>query len=224
MDEAAHHLTRVLRMPAGAALVIFDGGGGEYDAVLEHVVKREVYARVGPFRKTRTESPLHITLGQGVSRGNRMDYALQKAVELGVGTIVPLVTERCGVRLAEDRSERKQAHWRAIVASACEQCGRNVLPAVAGTCEIDFWLAVAPAGLRLVLSPDAERGLRELPSPAAPVTLLIGPEGGLAEREIELAVNHGFTPVHLGPRVLRTETAAVAALAAIQVLWGDLGR
>ena len=218
---SAHHLIHVLRARPGDAVVLFDGRGHEYDARIERIDKAGVTLRVGDARAVARESPLHVTLAQGISSGERMDYTVQKAVELGVAAIQPLATERSVVRLDSARAAKRVAHWQAVVASACEQCGRNHVPHVAPVMALGAWLAAAPAGVRLTLSPDASKTLRDLTRPDAPVTLLVGPEGGLSARERVDAAAAGFAATRLGPRVLRTETAALAALAAMQTLWGD---
>ncbi len=221
-DNAFNHAVRVLRLKPGAALILFNGAGGAFSATLADVGKREAWAQVTKFMPGEVESPLQVLLAQSVSRGDKMDYTLQKAVELGVAAIQPLFTERGGVDLNGERLQRKIEHWRGIVIGACEQCGRNRLPELREPLTLHHWLAQSvESGLRLLLDPAAERGLRGLEPPAGPVTLLIGPEGGLSRVEIAQAVLAGFNGVRLGPRILRTETAGLAALAAMQALWGD---
>ncbi len=221
-DNAFNHAVRVLRLKPGAALILFDGAGGACAATLVDVGKRDAWARVAETLPGEVESPLRVVLAQGVSRGEKMDYTLQKAVELGVAVIQPLFAERGGIGLTGERLARKTQHWRGIVIGACEQCGRNRLPELREPLPLAEWLRqpVEP-GLRLLLDPLAERGLRGLEPPTGVVTLLIGPEGGLSSAETAQARQAGFTGVRLGPRVLRTETAGVAALAAVQTLWGD---
>lgn len=220
----AHHATRVLRLKAGDAVTLFNGDGAEFGAIVARVAGNAVTVRVGDARGCVRESPLEIMLGQALSSGERMDYTVQKAVELGVAAIHPLAAARSVVRLAGARAEKRVAHWQAVAIAACEQCGRNRVPPVAPVAELAAWLA-RPAGgegaLRLLLSPAGGARLRELPRPAAAVVLLAGPEGGFTPGEEAVARACGFTAVRLGPRVLRTETAAVAALAALQALWGD---
>ena len=220
---AARHVTQVLRLKAGAELILFDGTGGEWHAVLERSDRDAVLARIGTHQARAAESPLAVVLAQGVSRGERMDYTLQKAVELGVTRIVPLFTERSVVNLKEERLARRRQHWQAVAASACEQCGRDRVPAVGAPRTLTEWLADGDAaGLKLALDPDAAQGLpRGVAPPPDQVTLLIGAEGGLSRTEMDLARRAGFLPCRLGPRILRTETAAVAVLAALQTLWGD---
>lgn len=214
----------VLRLAAGDALTLFDGAGGEYPAEVVRLGKSGVTVRMGERREIDRESPLVVTLAQAVSSGERMDYTIQKAVELGVARIEPLIASRCVVRLSGERAAKRVQHWHAVAAAACEQCGRNRMPAVAPVAPYADWLAqqaVPAPGSALLLAPRGDGRLRELPRPAGPVTLLAGPEGGFSPQEADAAARAGFTPIRLGPRVLRTETAAVAALAALQVLWGD---
>jgi len=221
----AHHLARVLRLAAGDAVVLFNGDGADYEGTIDSLAKGAVSVRVGERRAAGRESPLEIVLGQALSSGDRMDYTVQKAVELGVAAIHPLAAERSVVRLAAERAEKRAAHWQAVVIAACEQCGRSRVPPVAPVAAFDRWLA-QHAGRddgrsRLLLSPRADARLRDVAAPGGAVTLLAGPEGGFTAGEEAAARRGGFTPVRLGPRVLRTETAAVAALAAMQALWGD---
>lgn len=219
----SHHLAQVLRLVPGDPVVLFDGQGHAHDAVVIDCARGAVSVQVGARRDEQRESPLRVTLAQALSSGERMDYTIQKAVELGVSGIQPLFSERCVVRLSGERAEKKQAHWQGVVVAACEQCGRNVVPAVNRLLALRDWLMQpGPAdGLRLLLAPGAETTLGRLPRPAGAITVLAGPEGGLSPTELEDAVRAGFTPLRLGPRVLRTETAAVALLAAMQALWGD---
>jgi 16S rRNA (uracil1498-N3)-methyltransferase len=220
---AAGHLTRVLRLRAGAALTLFNGRGGEYSASIERVRRSEVTLSVGEHQAIERESPFTLTLAQGISRGERMDLVVQKATELGVSRLVPLVTERSIVRLDEEQSDRKSSHWRAIAIAACEQCGRNRLPEVALPAKLyEFLRQPRGESARLLLSPAATRRIEDVPRPASGVIVLIGPEGGLSADEQADAQAAGFTAVNLGPRVLRTETAAIAALTLLQREFGDL--
>jgi len=224
---AASHVARVLRLRVGEALTVFNGSGGEYAASIEQVHGGRVAVTIGEPRAVERESPLTLTLAQGVSRGERMDLVVQKATELGVSGIVPLFTERSVVRLGAQQAERKLNHWRAIAIAACEQSGRNRLPNVAPPVSLGDFLRAGDAGrsaphARLLLSPAAALRIAEAPRPAEGITVLIGPEGGLTDAEQEAAVATGFTPVRLGPRVLRTETAAIAALTFLQCEFGDL--
>lgn len=218
---SAHHLIHVLRVRAGETVVMFDGRGSEYDAVVQRIDKSGVTLQVGESRAVDRESALEVTLAQGISSGERMDYTVQKAVELGVTEIQPLATERSVVRLDSARATKRVAHWQAIVAAACEQCGRNVVPAVLPVAALSTWLAASADGVRLTLAPGAQMKLADLEKPGSRVMLLVGPEGGLSPRERSDAEAAGFRSVNLGPRILRTETAALAALAAMQTLWGD---
>lgn len=220
----AHHVARVLRRRAGDALTLFSGDGAEYAAVIESAAGRDVSVTVGERRLLDRESRLRIVLGQAISAGERMDYTIRKAVELGVAAICPIATARCVVRLDAARASRRLEHWRSLAIAACEQCGRNRLPGIAAAEPLPEWLergTVREAALSVLLAPQAAAGLRELPAPEGGVVLLAGPEGGFTAEEQALARARGFVPVRLGPRVLRTETAAVAALAAMQALWGD---
>jgi 16S rRNA (uracil1498-N3)-methyltransferase len=222
---AASHITRVLRLRVGAALTVFDGAGGEHEASIDKAHGGEVIVAVGERTAIERESPLHLTLAQGVSRGERMDLVVQKATELGVTELVPVLTERSVVKLTAQQSDRKVNHWRAIAIAACEQCGRNRLPALAPPVALrEFLGKTVAAGTRLLLSPGGTTSLGDLPRPpvGAGITVLIGPEGGLTDDEEQSALTAGFTAVRLGPRVLRTETAAIAALALLQRQFGDL--
>lgn len=219
-ERARRHVAQVLRKKPGDALVLFNGEGGEFRATLVSMAKRRASVRVDEFHAIERESALTTCLGLGISKGDRMDYALQKAVELGVSEIVPLYTEHCVVRLDEARERKKRAHWQAVVVSACEQCGRNRVPEVGAPLDFARWLAL-PRGTRLILEPGADPIPPDV-EPGETVTLAVGPEGGFSVAEVDQARAADFIPVRLGPRVLRTETAAVAALAAIQSRWGDL--
>jgi 16S rRNA (uracil1498-N3)-methyltransferase len=224
-EAASNHLLRVLRMRPGAPLTLFNGRGGEYQAELLGSSARGAQVRIREHRAIERESPLQLTLMQGISRGERMDQIMQKATELGVTRIVPVSTEFCVVQLDEKQALRRREHWQAVVISACEQCGRNRVPEVAPV--VDFAIAcssVDAAHAKLLLSPEASMSLAAAAAALSAATLLIGPEGGLSEREELLASQRGFTACSLGPRVLRTETAPLAALAVLQALAGDLLR
>lgn len=222
-EPAYRHLIVVLRRIRGDAVTVFNGRGGEYGVVLETVGKRSVTARVREFRDVARESPLPVTLAQAVSKGERMDFTIQKAVELGVTEIQPLVTDHVVVRLSEERWQRKQEHWQGIAVAACEQCGRTRVPRIAPVLDLRDWLtACPPDATRLVLAPGAPAGAPARRAANQPLVLLVGPEGGLSELELKLADLSGFAPLSLGPRVLRTETAGMVALAVIQSQWGDL--
>lgn len=222
LDEgAANHVARVLRLAVAAPLILFDGRGGEYEAVIEQIDKRRVVARILTHHPREREAPLDLWLAQGISRGERMDYTVQKAVELGVSRIIPVFTERCGVQLAGERLDKRVQHWRAVAVSACEQCGRNRVPEVAAPRSLRAWLAQGDAALRLVLDPEGDTTLNTLRAPAGPIILLIGPEGGLGDDEVALAKQAHYLGLKLGPRTLRTETTAVATLSALLARWGD---
>ena len=221
--SAASHVTRVLRLRVGEALTLLNGSGGEYAARIEQSQGGRVAVTIGEPRAIERESPLQLTLAQGVSRGERMDLVVQKATELGVSGLVPVLTERSVVRLTAQQAERKLHHWLAIAIAACEQSGRNRLPAIAAPVPLkDLLRSGSDGSTRLLLSPGATATLGDVPRPLSAVTVLIGPEGGLAQAEQEAAVAAGFRPVRLGPRVLRTETAAIAALTLLQREFGDL--
>lgn len=223
-DGPAHHVARVLRMRAGQALILFNGQGGQYPATIESISGRQVQVAVGEHEAVERESPLKLTLVQAVSRGRHMDYTLQKAVELGVSRIVPVMSAHGQVRLDDKRLAGKLEHWQGVIVSACEQSGRNRLPPVETVQNLPDWLAGRVTdGCCLLLDPQAKQQLRDLPVPAGGVMVLSGPEGGFSPAECEAAVAAGCHAVALGPRVLRTETAAAAAITACQALWGDLG-
>lgn len=220
-EEHAHYLSDVLRLRTGSDLVVFNGEGGEYPAALVFGSRKQARVRIGGHRQGVPESPLRIHLGLGISRGERMDLAIQKSVELGVHTITPLEMERSVVKLDAERRTARRTHWVKVAQSACEQCGRTLLPEIAEPRSLDAWLAEGE-GLRLLLDPTGPRGFSSLSKPSA-VRLLSGPEGGFDPAERTRAIDAGYCAVRLGPRVLRTETAAIAALTAVQLLWGDLG-
>jgi 16S rRNA (uracil1498-N3)-methyltransferase len=220
-DSAARHVAKVLRLAEGSPLTLFDGSGGEYPASIVSVAKRSVEVQLGHRLDVEVESPLHITLAQGVSKGDRMDFTIQKAVELGVSRIVPLNTERSVVNLKGERLEKKLAHWKGVIISACEQCGRNSMPELLPLQPLPSWLQSDANGTRLLLDHRATETVASL-QPKGEITLLIGPEGGLSQKEREQAFFLGYTGLRLGPRVLRTETAALTALAALQSRFGDL--
>lgn len=222
-DAAAHHAARVLRLSAGDPLVLFDGAGGEWPARIVSIARDAVRVNVEAHASVERESPLAVTLVQALQAADKMDYTVQKAVELGVSRIVPVEARRSVVRLDGARADKRVQHWRQVAVAACEQCGRNRVPEIASILPLERALSGLPAAdgaLRLTLDPRAGRALAAMPRPAA-ATLLIGPEGGFDERELMLADAHAFAGVRLGPRVLRTETAGLAAMAAMQALWGD---
>lgn len=218
-EQTAHYMARVLRLDVGAQVQVFDGSGDEFIANLTRVGKKSVTVQLTEKIAGLAESPLKIHLGQGLSKGERMDWAIQKATELGVTEITPLLTEHCEVRLNKERAEKRLEHWQQVAISACEQCGRSRVPVIHPMQKLATWTESQAAELKLVLHPQAQPFAHY----AAPkdLALLIGPEGGLSVGEIEQALSQGFQAVSLGPRVLRTETAPIAALAIAQHLWGD---
>ena len=219
-----HHAARVLRLAIGNSVTVFNGTGGELEARIVSISKDHVVVRLGPWRAREVEPAVQVVLLQGLSARERMDFTLQKAVELGVAEIFPVEMRRSVMRLAHERAARRVEHWQNLVVAACEQCGRNRVPAVHPVSTLSDWLGAHPQSSseqRLILSPLAATRLRDLSAPQR-LLLLAGPEGGFAPDEMDMARACGFTPVRLGPRVLRTETAALAALAAVHALWGDL--
>ena len=223
-EQAGEHVARVLRLERGHPLVLFNGDGREYRAEISQLAKRAVSARVlDAGTPQNRESPLALTLAQGVARGEKMDLILQKATELGVARIVPLITGRTEVKLDAERTGRRLAHWQAVIAGACEQSGRSVLPVLEAPVRLANWAAGldARAGLRLALDPLGDLSPRTLPTLQA-VTLVVGPEGGLSDQDMAMLDQADFHGLRLGPRILRTETAGLAAIAALQTLHGDL--
>ena len=201
--------------------MLFDGRGGEYEARIERIEKDRVVVALGVWHDVERESGLRVTLVQAVQAGEKMDYTVQKAVELGVSHIVPVDSRRSVIRLSGERAARRVAHWQGVAAAACEQCGRNQVPQLAPLEKLESWLArPADGALRLILAPDAEQALVDL-APTKNLQILIGAEGGLDPQELVAARQVGFMAVRMGPRVLRTETAGLAAMAAVQALWGD---
>ena len=218
--EASHYIGKVLRAKPGQALSLFNGDGQEYAAEVTEVGKKVVNALVGASQTGQPASPLHTHLGQVMSRGDRMDYAVQKATEMGVTEITPLFSERCEVKLDPKRLEKRLAHWHQIAISACEQSGRCDVPTIHEPQQLDSWLNSVEADCKLTLHPHNTVALQDIPTPTS-CALLIGPEGGLTEDEVESARQQDFVAICLGPRILRTETAPVASLALLQHLWGD---
>lgn len=219
-EAQAHYIARVLRHAVGDAVQLFDGSGPEYLGQLIEVGKKNVRVELTEQLPGQPDSPLQVHLGQGLSRGERMDWAIQKATELGVTQITPIVSARCEVRLKEERADKLLTRWQQVASSACEQCGRSTLPIIHPPMLLADWLQQVQADLKLVLHPVAE----PMQSHAKPASLafLIGPEGGLSDAEVAQAVSHSFHAARLGPRVLRTETAPVVALTMAQHLWGDI--
>ncbi|ENC6730324.1 16S rRNA (uracil(1498)-N(3))-methyltransferase [Vibrio navarrensis] len=222
-EDAAGHISRVLRMKEGQEVLLFDGSGAQFPAEITEVSKKQVLVKVTQREENSSESPLDLHLGQVISRGEKMEFTIQKSVELGVNTITPLISERCGVKLDEKRFEKKLAQWQKIAISACEQCGRNIIPEIRPVMSLEAWCAEEYDGLKLNLHPRAKYSINTLPAPVSKVRLLIGPEGGLSAEEIDMTQTYHFEETLLGPRVLRTETAALTAITALQVRFGDLG-
>ncbi|OXX51288.1 16S rRNA (uracil(1498)-N(3))-methyltransferase [Vibrio sp. V12_P9A6T4] len=222
-DDAAGHIGRVLRMQAGQEVLLFDGSGAEFPAEITEVSKKNVLVNVLKRVESSCESPLNLHLGQVISRGDKMEFTIQKSVELGINTITPLISERCGVKLDAKRFEKKLEQWQKIAISACEQCGRNIVPLIRPIMQLQEWCAEPSDALKLNLHPRAKYSINTLPQPINKVRLLIGPEGGLSESEISMTEQYHFEETLLGPRVLRTETAALTAITALQVRFGDLG-
>lgn len=221
-SNALRHVAQVLRLKTGHPLILFNGNGGEFEAELVQVAKRQAIVRIGDYREISRESSLVTHLGLGISKGERMDFALQKAVELGVSEITPLFTEHCVVQLTASRASKKQEHWQGVIISACEQSGRNSIPGLNAARTFSDWLNTTQSTTKLILDPEASTTLSTIKLQKPEVTLTIGPEGGFSQVEIEQAMEAGFKGVSIGPRVLRTESAALTALAAVQCLWGDL--
>lgn len=223
VDEASHYIRNVLRLKKGFRLTVFDGKGIECPAIVEAFGRDETRLRLGKPLALNLESPLEVHLALGISRGERMDLAIQKAVELGVGQITPLLTEYCVVRLDSEKRELRLQHWERVIQSACEQSGRNRLPRMEAPMAYETWIS----GLSMlenivILDPLGEKTLKDLPQNLRQTTLMVGPEGGFSESERKMAMDAGAMPIHLGPRILRTETAVIAGIAAIQALFGDL--
>jgi 16S rRNA (uracil1498-N3)-methyltransferase len=221
--SAGNHIARVLRLRVGDTLTLFNGQGGEYSGSIEEIRRETVVVSILESRDVDRESPCQLTLAQGISRGERMDWVVQKATELGVWQIAPIFTERSIVQLDEKQASRKLQHWRSIAVAACEQSGRNRVPQITQPVGLYELLEKrTSSGTALLLSPGAPLRMADLASAGTQITVLIGPEGGLADVEQQAAVKSGFTPVRLGPRVLRTETAAVCALTLLQQKFGDI--
>jgi 16S rRNA (uracil1498-N3)-methyltransferase len=219
---AAHHALRVLRLAAGDAVTLFTGAGGEFTATLVRADKRDAWVLLSAFSPIERESVPHVTLVQGIAANDAMDLVVRKAVELGAAALQPVVAARSARFPEGERGDKRLAHWRQIAVAACEQCGRNRVPPVHEVVKLDAWLAArAPELPGIVLDPGANIGLGGLSAPASSIDVLVGPEGGLAADELARATRAGITPVRIGPRILRTETASMAALAAINALWGD---
>jgi len=222
-EPVARHI-QVLRLQSGDPITLFNGEGGEYNATLIELGKKHAVAQLDGFAARELETPYRLTLAQGIAGGDKMDWLIEKAVELGVTRIVPLTALKSVVRLQGERAQKRRDHWQALTEAACEQCGRNRVPVVDPVSDLAGWLSTLeePHGLRLMLSPRGAQRFDTLPpaAPETPVTILIGPEGGLSDSEEALATTYGFTPLGLGSRILRTETAGIALLAALAARWG----
>jgi len=219
-DESAHYLRSVLRLKKGQDVILFNGLGGEYCCRLQEVSRKKVRGNILEFVDRSVESTLFIRLGLGISRGDRMDWSIQKSVELGVDQLTPILTDRCVVKYNEDKKQQRLNHWQSIAQHAAEQSGRTLLPVIAEIGKLPNWITVQ-RGLKVFLDPYAKCSLADLHPENGQITLLSGPEGGFTERERDIAKLSGFIPVRLGQRILRAETAALAALSAVQMLWGD---
>ncbi|MBT0585500.1 16S rRNA (uracil(1498)-N(3))-methyltransferase [Alteromonas oceanisediminis] len=220
--ETAHYVCNVLRLSQDDPVVLFNGDGNEYSGRIASIAKKRASVDVDAKLSIDAQSPLPLHLGQAVSKGDRMDIVLQKATELGVSEITPLLTERCAVKLSSERWLKKHAQWLKIIQSACEQCGRNTLPTLHQPKSLNQWLSDSTSATRLLFSPTAQRRLSQLSPPSQGFRLLIGPEGGLSEQEIYTAKEAGYAETYLGPRILRTETAAIAVVSVLQGVYGDL--
>jgi 16S rRNA (uracil1498-N3)-methyltransferase len=219
-DDSGHYVRTVLRLKKNDAIILFNGKGGEYTCALNEVSRKTVLIAAKSWSDRSVESPLQVTLGLGISRGDRMDLSVQKAVELGVHHITPLVTERCVVQFNSEKKLQRLSHWQKIAQHAAEQSGRTTVAELTGIVALQNWIG-HQQGLKVFLDPYAEKSLTQLQPGDMKVTLLTGPEGGFTDQERSIAKAAGFTPVRLGSRILRTETATIAALAAVQMLWGD---
>lgn len=222
-DHIAHHI-HVLRLAIGDTIALFNGEGGEYNATLNAIDRRQAFAEVKTFSPRESELPYAVTLAQALPEGTKMDWIIEKAVELGATAIQPIAAQRCVVRLSAERAAKKREHWQGIIESAAEQSGRNRIPHLAEPADFNDWIRQQNLHRRIMLSPHAEQSLSDWARhhPSQTVALLIGPEGGFSEQEENAAVAHGVLPLSLGPRVLRTETAGLAALAALNAVWGCL--
>ncbi|GEK07841.1 16S rRNA (uracil(1498)-N(3))-methyltransferase [Pseudoalteromonas sp. McH1-7] len=221
-DDAAGHIGRVLRMTTKDKVSLFNGQGGEYLCHLSEVSKKKVIAVPETFQDNNVESPLAIHLGQGISRGDKMDFTIQKSVELGVSEITPLFTTRCGVKLNAERLAKKHQQWQKIAIAAAEQSGRNTITVIHPPIELSQWLKQHSDELKVTLHPRAEHSIKTLPYTQSGIRFLVGPEGGFTDEELVATAEQGFIDVRLGPRVLRTETAALTVLSALQLQFGDL--
>lgn len=220
--DVSHHLKNVLRKQQGEHVILFNGLGGEYEAEIIHLAKKDVHVHIIEFRDIERESPLDITLAQGISKGQRMDFTIQKAVELGVHKIAPILNQRSNIQLKDDRKENRLKHWQQVIISACEQSGRNTIPELFMPMSVSEWLEQDTNSRKLVLAPEGQTRLSSLKGTHEKTSILIGSEGGLSQDEINRAIDKGCLSVQMGPRIFRTETAALVVLSACQSLWGDL--
>lgn len=219
-DDGGHYVRTVLRLKKDDSIILFNGKGGEYVGVLSEVSRKSVLVAIKSRSDRSVESPLYIVLGLGISRGDRMDWSVQKAVELGVTQITPIITERCVVQFKGDKKFQRLQHWQKIVQHAAEQSGRTVLPELTEIAALQNWVS-HQQGLKICLDPNTDLSMAQLQPEGMKITLLTGPEGGFSDQERSVAKAAGFIPIRLGGRILRTETAAIAALSAVQMLWGD---
>ena len=220
--DAGLHVAVVLRMTPGDSITLFCGDNREFEASIKSVKKKQVIVLIGKAMEISRESPLTIHLAQAISKGERMELVMQKSVELGVNSITPLITERCAVKLDKERMEKKLRQWQSIVISACEQSGRNSVPVVNQPVSLESYVQAAQCKSRFVLHPEGGKSWRDYTFKDSEIALVIGPEGGLSDEEFKLACKYQFLPLSLGPRILRTETAAISALSVLQAVYGDL--
>jgi 16S rRNA (uracil1498-N3)-methyltransferase len=221
-DSAAHHLIHVLKVRVGYTIQAFDGTGGYYQSKVVSRNKRSISLCPEEYVNEENESTLDLTLVQGISRGQKMDYTIQKAVELGVKTVVPLLSEFSNVKLDPERTHKRMGHWQQIIVNACEQCGRNILPILLNPMTLDDWIQVDNNQIKIVLHPGTSQSFSSINSNTTAISLICGSEGGLSDSEVEVCDKSGYQRVSLGPRILRTETAAIVALAICQSTWGDI--
>jgi 16S rRNA (uracil1498-N3)-methyltransferase len=221
--DASHHIVNVLRMKTGQRVILFNGRGGYHDGKILEIGKRSlVRVEIGQHFNVDNEPILKITLAQGISRGQRMDYTLQKAVELGVSGLVPIICEHGNINLSGDRQEKRLEHWRKVIVHACEQSGLNRIPSIQSPLNLDDWVKGRNNDFKIILHPVAGNSLLHSQRPEHNITLLAGPEGGFSDKEVHQALANGYHAIKLGPRILRTETAAIVAITACQVMWGDI--
>lgn len=221
-EQSARHVHRVLRLGKGSPLIVFDGEGQSFNALIVDTTRESTTVALQEAVAEQSESPLHIHLGVALAKGERMDYAIQKAVELGVREITPLYTERAVVKFDEKRAQKRLHHWQGVIQNACEQCGRNRLPLLHDVMQLQAWLQTPLPEPRVLFEPDTRHALKQIELQDSRICCAIGPEGGWSSSELERMAGQGFQSIRLGPRVFRTETAVVAALTALQMKWGDL--